>query len=334
MSETIAWFAWHRHDGRDAVLFDDERRAADGRRIHLRGASWGPSMTDDSCAKLDRARLSGAGTASAPPQGTRIRHRRRVGRLRARLLCAGTAFTATSCISLPALVIWPGAMSINRPWFRSSPGWAPTTIRNLVASVPGVSGTGRWRHRGRYGPDGTVNSAAAGRHRQWRRSPRPRPRRSSARFICVSDHLFDMFFWSAITLLVVRLLRTGDERLWVVGRRRYRRRPAEQVQRRVPARRPGGGPALGGRRRALRSVWLWAGAGLALAIWSPNLIWNAQHDWAAVAMMRSLHEENSTLEQSIGFIPSQFFVVGPVLIVSVARRPAALLGHPFARPLG
>ena len=69
-------------------------------------------------------------------------------------------------------------------------------------------------------------------------------------------------------------------------------------------------------------------------IWSPNLIWNAQHGWAAFAMLRSLHQENSTLGASLGFIPSQFFVVGPVLIVLWLGGLRHLLRQPFARPLG
>src|SRR6266550_949075 len=32
------------------------------------------------------------------------------------------------------------------------------------------------------------------------------------------------------------------------------------------------------RREALRGPWPWIGAALALAIWSPNILWNAQHD--------------------------------------------------------
>ena len=52
-------------------------------------------------------------------------------------------------------------------------------------------------------------------------------------------------------------------------------------------------------RRQFRSPWPYVGALLALAIWSPNLVWNARHDWAAVAMLHSLHAENSTLGASI-----------------------------------
>jgi len=65
----------------------------------------------------------------------------------------------------------------------------------------------------------------------------------------------------------------------------------------------------------------------------PNLGWNARHDWAALFMMRSLHTENSTLGASLGFIPSQVVVVGPVLIVFWLAGLRQLLRTSFARPI-
>ena len=163
-----------------------------------------------------------------------------------------------------------------------------------------------------------------------------------AAFHLLSTTAFDLFFWSAITLLVVRLLRTGDERLWlavgaVAGVGLMNKFNVAFLLVGLAA-----GLLLGGRGRALRSVWLWAGAALALALWSPNLIWNAQHDWAAFAMLRSLHQENSTLGASLVFIPAQFFVVGPVLDRAVVRWAAAPAASPLRqaartrlpRPLG
>ena len=150
----------------------------------------------------------------------------------------------------------------------------------------------------------------------------------------LSTTAFDLFFWSAITLLVVRLLRTGEVRLWlavgaVAGVGLMNKFNVAFLLVGLA-----GGLLLGGRGRALRSVWLWAGVGLAIALWSPNLIWNAQHDWAAVAMLHSLHQENSTVGASLAFVPSQLIVVGPVLVVLLFGGLRYLLRHQFARPLG
>ena len=68
-----------------------------------------------------------------------------------------------------------------------------------------------------------------------------------------------------------------------------------------------------GRGRLLRGRWPALGAALALLIVAPNVIWNAAHGWPAIAMLRSLHAENSTLGASIGFAPAQLLFVGPFL---------------------
>ena len=75
------------------------------------------------------------------------------------------------------------------------------------------------------------------------------------------------------------------------------------------------GLLVGGRRRDFTTPWPWMAAAIALALWLPNLVWNAQHQWPEIAMTRNLHQENGGLAAVLGFIPSQIVVVGPVLIV-------------------
>ena len=83
----------------------------------------------------------------------------------------------------------------------------------------------------------------------------------------------------------------------------------------------------------LRSWWPWAGAGIAGVLWLPNIVWNAQHHWAALSMLQSLHQENSGVGASIGFIPSQIVVVGPVLIVFWLAGLRGLFRSTVTRPL-
>ena len=155
-----------------------------------------------------------------------------------------------------------------------------------------------------------------------------------AAFHLLSTTAFDIFFWSAITLMVVRLLRTGNEQLWLAVGALTGIALVNKFNVAFLVVGLAAGLILGGRSRMLGSPWLWAGCALALAIWSPNIVWNAQHDWAAVAMMHSLHEENSTLGASLAFIPEQLIVVGPVLAVFSIAGLRRLFRHPFGRPLG
>jgi energy-converting hydrogenase Eha subunit A len=154
-----------------------------------------------------------------------------------------------------------------------------------------------------------------------------------ATFHLLSTASFDLMFWSAISFLTLRLLRTGEERLWlavgaVAGLGLLNKWTVAFLMAGLVI-----ALLVGDRRRMLLSGWFWAGAALALVIWSPNLDWNARHDWAAVSMMHSLHSENSTLGASVGFIPSQVIVVGPVLIVFWLAGLRRLLRTPFARPM-
>jgi hypothetical protein len=94
------------------------------------------------------------------------------------------------------------------------------------------------------------------------------------------------------------------------------------------------GLVAGGRARVLLSPWPWAGAGIALLFWLPNLAWNAHHQWAEVAMTHSLHTENGGLAATLEFIPSQLLVVGPVLVVLWVAGLILLLRTRRWRPIG
>ena len=94
----------------------------------------------------------------------------------------------------------------------------------------------------------------------------------------LSTAAFDIFFWACITWLVLRLLRTNDQRLWlalgaVSGVALLNKHNVLFLLGAL------GVALLVSRRDVLRGPWPWVGAVVALVIWSPNVIWNAQHDW-------------------------------------------------------
>ena len=155
-----------------------------------------------------------------------------------------------------------------------------------------------------------------------------------AMFHLLSTAAFDAFLWAALTFLVLRALRTDDDRLWVpigalAGVALLNKWTAAFLLAGLAA-----GLLLGGRRRLLTTRAFWAGAAIALVIWLPNLVWNARHDWAELSMTQSLHDENSGLGASLQFIPSQIVVVGPVLLLFWLAGLRDLLRSTFARPLG
>jgi hypothetical protein len=134
-----------------------------------------------------------------------------------------------------------------------------------------------------------------------------------AAFHLLSTTVFDMFCWSVITWLVCRMLRTGDTRLWVAIGLLSGIALLDKLNVLFLILALLVGLAFSTQRAVLRSPWLVVGAGLVLLLASPDIAWNATHQWAQLSMTHSLHQENSTLGASLAFIPEQFIVVGIVL---------------------
>jgi 4-amino-4-deoxy-L-arabinose transferase-like glycosyltransferase len=129
----------------------------------------------------------------------------------------------------------------------------------------------------------------------------------------LSTAAFDLFFWALLSLMFIRLLRTRDTRLWlaigvVAGLGALNKYNIAFAAFALCV-----GLFLSGHRALFRGKHFAYCVAIAALLVLPNVAWNARHDWAAISMLHALHTENSTLGASIGFIPAQLFVVGPVL---------------------
>lgn len=155
-----------------------------------------------------------------------------------------------------------------------------------------------------------------------------------AAFHLLSTTAFDLLFWSTITYLFTRLVTSDDPRWWLLIGAAFGAALLNKLNVGYLAIGAVTGLAVCHRWSLLRSWWLAAGAAAAAAIFSPDVAWNATHHWAQVAMLQSLHRENSTLAASLAFIPAQFIVVGPVLAWVWLPGLRRLLHHPHGRPLG
>jgi Dolichyl-phosphate-mannose-protein mannosyltransferase len=130
----------------------------------------------------------------------------------------------------------------------------------------------------------------------------------------LSTTTFDLPVWAAITWLVIRIIRRGDERLWIVvgliaGLGLNDNNLVAFLLVAI-----GVGIAIAGPRRVFRSPWLYAGAFLALAMWAPYLIWQATHGWPEIAVSRSIAAGRSgTSTPRWELIPEQLVLVSPYL---------------------
>ena len=154
----------------------------------------------------------------------------------------------------------------------------------------------------------------------------------------LSTATFNFLAWAAIVWLVVRILRTGNERLWlVVGAvAAIGVMDSDLVAFLMAA--IVAGALLSGDGRILRSPFLWVGGAIALAGWAPYLFWQAGHGWPQLAVSRSIaagHSGSSTPRWLV--LPEQFVLLSPWLAGVWVSGLVRLLRDPtlrWARPIG
>ena len=134
-----------------------------------------------------------------------------------------------------------------------------------------------------------------------------------------ADHImgptaFDLLAWSALALVVARIGRTGDTRLWIPAGAILGIGLANKHSIGFFALALVAGALLSGGRRLLASRWFALGALIAFLCTIPDLWWQAHHGWAAIAMTRALAQENGGLPNALTFLLSQLFMAAPVLI--------------------
>jgi 4-amino-4-deoxy-L-arabinose transferase-like glycosyltransferase len=146
----------------------------------------------------------------------------------------------------------------------------------------------------------------------------------------LSTTTFDLFIWALLLWLVVRILRAGDQRLWVVcgfvaGIGLLNKDLVAFLIAAVVA-----GIAVAGPRRILASPWLWIGGTLAAVLWAPYLLWQARHGWPQLEVSRAIAAGSSgTSAPRALFVPFQLGLVSPYLapiwitgLVRLFRDPA------------
>ena len=136
---------------------------------------------------------------------------------------------------------------------------------------------------------------------------------------------FDFLWWVGASYCAIRMLKSENPRWWIaigalVGMGLETKYSIVFFIAGILI-----GVALTPVRRQVKSAWFWAGILLALAIFLPNLIWLARHDFISYHFLQSIHARDVGEGRAVGFFRDQF-----VICASPAAAPlwiAGLLGY-------
>jgi len=132
---------------------------------------------------------------------------------------------------------------------------------------------------------------------------------------------FEPLFWTGCAYVVVRIARTGDQRLWLAFGAIAGLGLQTKYSMAVFAFALVVGVLLSPARRAFVRPWIWLGGALAFLVFLPNLIWNVQHDWPFFELMRNIRA--SGRDVALGPVD---YVARQVLNMNPANLPVWLAG--------
>ena len=156
---------------------------------------------------------------------------------------------------------------------------------------------------------------------------------------------FDYLWWVLIAYLTIRLLKTENPRWWlitgvVIGLGMMTKYTFLFIIAGLAS-----GILITQNRRYLASPWLWAGVGLSLLIFLPNIIWQAQHGFISLEFSGSIHARDVQIGRANDFLIFQLlncanpftiplWVAGLYYFLAAADgKPYRLLGWMYVVPL-
>ena len=134
----------------------------------------------------------------------------------------------------------------------------------------------------------------------------------------VLDHQFAMnafepLFWGGLAYVVLRIINTGNKKLWlafgvIAGVGLLNKYSLVFFASALLA-----GVLLTRQRRILFTPWILAGGAIAFLIFLPNLIWNMQHHWPFLELMRNIRTTGKDVVLPPGkYLLQQMLMMNPV----------------------
>ena len=127
-----------------------------------------------------------------------------------------------------------------------------------------------------------------------------------------SMNAFDPIIWTLGALVIVRIIRSGNPRLWLL----FGLIAGVGLENKHLMLFFGFGVAVGllltRERRQLASIWFWAGGALTLALFMPNLVWQIRHGWPTLEFMQNAERFKDYHPPPPVFVLGQIATAGPL----------------------
>ena len=143
-----------------------------------------------------------------------------------------------------------------------------------------------------------------------------------------SMNIFEPLCWMGCAWLLLRLVNTGNQRLWVLfgvlaGLGLLNKHSMLFFGAALAA-----GLLLTKERRFLAGKWPWIGGAIAFLFLLPNLVWLFQHDWATLEFMRNAQQWKNLPMSPLEFFKAQVLLQHPLTLPLWLAGLAAFLFHP------
>jgi hypothetical protein len=159
----------------------------------------------------------------------------------------------------------------------------------------------------------------------------------SSTFVLIDGHILltataDLVVWLLVILFAARALLRSRPRWWlaaglVAGLGMYNKQLVVLLLIGLAV-----GLLVAGPRRELAGPWLWAGAGVALVVGAPNLVYQATHHWPELTMAGAISAHKGGDDRAF-FVPLQLVLLGAVTVPVWVNGFVRLLREPEWRPV-
>jgi hypothetical protein len=130
----------------------------------------------------------------------------------------------------------------------------------------------------------------------------------------LSMNAFEPLFWLLCAWIVIRIVKGASPRLWllfgaVAGLGLENKHSMLVFGFALMA-----GLLLSGQARLFRSIWIWIGAALALAIFLPNLLWESRNGWPQIEVVRNAQQFKNEAITPLQFLFEQVLFLQPLAL--------------------